>query len=185
MDAITMLKEDHKRVKQLFRQFEQAGPRAQRTKGKIVESIVKELSVHSAVEEQAFYPAIKGVSEELTEGVLESLEEHHVAKWLLSELDGMSPTHERFDAKVTVLIESIRHHVEEEETDLFPKVRKQFSRSELAELGEVMENVKKLAPTRPHPKAPDEPPGNLGAGLVSGFVDRVRDRIRLERRKAS
>jgi hemerythrin superfamily protein len=189
MDAITMLKDDHKRVKQLFRDFEKSGARAQRTRAKIVENIIKELSVHAAVEEQVFYPAVKGVSEELTKHVLESLEEHHVAKWLLSELDGMDPSDERFEAKVTVLIESIKHHVEEEETEFFPDVRKCFTRSELADLAEVMEKAKKLAPTRPHPRAADEPPGNVVSGLLSGFVDRVRDRARenerTARRKAS
>ena len=72
----------------------------------------------------------------------------------------MSPEAERYDAKVTVLIESVRHHVEEEEQDMFPRVRKALSREQLSELGDLIERAKKVAPTRPHPKAPDEPPGN-------------------------
>lgn len=185
MDALTLLKNDHKTVEDLFKKFEKAGDNAHKTKQKLVQRMIQELSVHAAVEETTFYPFVKGVNEELTSDVLESLEEHHVVKWLLSELDGMSPTAERFDAKVTVLTESVRHHVEEEERDMFPLVRKALSRDQLNELGELIERAKKVAPTRPHPKAPDEPPGNVMTALVSGFIDRVRSTAVTASRKAT
>jgi hemerythrin superfamily protein len=185
MDAITLLKNDHKTVEDLFKKFEQAGDGAKKTKAKIVERIIQELAIHAAIEEMAFYPFIKGVNDEITDDVLESLEEHHVVKWVLSELEGMSPDAERFDAKVTVLIENVRHHVEEEETEMFPLVRKALSRSDLDELGDLLAQAKKTAPTHPHPKAPDEPPGNAIAGLVSGLVDRVRDSMKDATRKSA
>ncbi len=175
MDAIALLKSDHRTVEDLFKKFEKAGEGAQRTKAKLVERMVHELSVHAAVEETTFYPFVKGVNEKLTSNVLEGLEEHHVVKWLLSELDGMSPDEERFDAKVSVLMESVRHHVEEEEGEMFPQVRKAVSRAQLDDLGALIERAKKSAPTRPHPAAPDEPPGNVVSGLVAGLIDRVRD----------
>src|SRR4028118_2193773 len=75
----------------------------------------------------------------------------------------MKPDHERFKAKMSVLMESVRHHVKEEESELFPKVRKEIKRKELAELGEALEKAKKTAPTQPHPRAPDTPPGHLVA----------------------
>jgi hemerythrin superfamily protein len=175
MDAITLLKNDHKTVNELFKKFEKAGDSAHKTKAKLVEQIIHELAIHAAVEEVAFYPFIKGASEHLKDDVLESLEEHHVVKWLLSELEGMNPKDERFDAKVTVLIENVRHHVKEEEEEMFPRVRKMLSRSDLQELGEALANAKKVAPTHPHPKAPDEPPFNAIASVVSGLVDRARD----------
>ena len=175
MDAITLLKNDHKTVNELFKKFEKAGDNAHKTKAKLVEQIIHELAIHAAIEEVAFYPFIKGVSPDVTDDVLESLEEHHVVKWLLSELEGMSPKAERFDAKVTVLIENVRHHVEEEEQDMFPRVRKLLSRSDLQELGEALANAKKIAPTHPHPKAPDEPPFNVIASVVSALIDRARD----------
>jgi len=175
MDAITLLKNDHKTVNELFKKFEKAGDNAHKTKAKLVEQIIHELAIHAAIEEVAFYPFIKGVSPDVTDDVLESLEEHHVVKWLLSELEGMSPKAERFDAKVTVLIENVRHHVEEEEQDMFPRVRKLLSRSDLQELGEALANAKKIAPTHPHPKAPDEPPFNAIASVVSALIDRARD----------
>src|SRR5262245_40794749 len=126
MDAITLLKNDHRTVEKLFKQFEKAGDRAHVQKRKIVDRIIEELSVHAAVEEQIFYPVARGAVPETEEIALESLEEHHVVKWVLSELQDMGPKNERFDAKVTVLIENVRHHVEEEESDFFPEVRKQL-----------------------------------------------------------
>jgi hypothetical protein len=98
-------------------------------------------------------------------------------KWLLSELVDMDPDHERFDAKVTVLIENVRHHVEEEENEFFPKVRGQLGRNELADLGETLADAKKSAPTRPHPRMPDAGPANVVAGAITGVVDRVGDNL--------
>jgi hemerythrin superfamily protein len=188
MDAITLLKDDHRNVKELFRKFEQAGERAHKTKRTLVDKITEELSVHSAIEEQVFYPAVREAVETAGEDVLESLEEHHIVKWTLSELEDMDPQDERFDAKVTVLIESVRHHIEEEEGEMFPKVRRALSRSQLSDLGELMERAKLAAPTRPHPRSPDEPPGNLVAGPVAAVLDAGKDavkRVRSRRSKAS
>jgi hypothetical protein len=98
--------------------------------------------------------------------VLESLEEHLIVKWELAALADLDPSDERYDAKVTVLIENVRHHVKEEESEFFPKLRNAL-RSELLELGEALERAKKTAPTRPHPMLPDEPPGNLVAGAAA------------------
>jgi len=185
MDAITTLKNDHRTVEDLFKKFQKAGERAHKSKRKLVDRMIEELSVHAFVEETTFYPFVKGVNKDVTSDVLESLEEHHVVKWLLSELEGMTPQAERFEAKVTVLIENVRHHVEEEEQEMFPRVRKALSRDQLNELGDLLARAKKVAPTHPHPKAPDEPPGNVVAGLVSGFVDRVRDAARPSPQRAA
>ena len=177
MNAITLLKNDHKTVEDLFKRFEKLGPRAVKSKQDVVERIIRELSIHAAIEEMLFYPAIR----EATEGtapddmVLESLEEHHIVKWVLSELENMPAGHERFDAKVTVLIENVRHHVKDEEKDLFPQVNKLLGRGALDELGEAMAKAKKTAPTRPHPRSPDEPPGNIVAGTGAALVDKAID----------
>lgn len=173
-DAITLLKTDHKRVEALFKKFEKAGENAHTTKRDIVDKIIEELSVHAAIEEQVFYPAVRAAVPEADDDVLEGLEEHHVVKWTLSELDGMDPEHERFTAKVTVLMESVRHHVEEEESDMFPKVREALGRKALTEIGDAMEQAKEVAPTRPHPRQPDEPPGNLMAGPAAAALDKAR-----------
>jgi hemerythrin superfamily protein len=175
MDAITLLKADHKTVEDLFKKFEKAGERATKTKRDLVDRMIKELAIHAAIEEQVFYPAVREAVPDTDSNVLESLEEHHVVKWTLSELEGMDPESERFDAKTTVLIESVRHHVKEEEEELFPKVREALGRNFLSELGDAMADAKRSAPTHPHPHSPDTPPGNVVAGAVAAILDRARD----------
>ena len=118
-----MLKNDHQQVEDLFRRFEQAGDRAYAEKRQLVDRIIEELSKHAAVEEQVFYPATRMTVPGTDDIVLESVEEHHIVKWELDELKDLDPRDERFDAKVTVLIENVRHHVDEEESEYFPKVR--------------------------------------------------------------
>ena len=173
MDAIALLRDDHKTVEQLFKRFEKAGDRAYVEKRQIVDRIIEELSVHAAIEEQVFYPVARETVPGTEDVALESLEEHHIVKWLLSELVDLDPEHERFDAKVTVLMENVRHHVEEEQDEFFPKVRAQLSRTALADLGQALADAKKTAPTRPHPRMPDAPPGNSVVGALAGVVDRV------------
>jgi len=174
MDALTLLKADHEAVEEKFVKFEDLGPRAIKTKAALVADVIEALSVHAAVEEELLYPAVRDRLADEQDQVLEALEEHHVVKWTLSELDGMSPDHERFDAKFTVLMESVRHHVREEENELFPKVRKGFTRTELTELGEALAQAKLTAPKKPHPRSPDEPPMNTVAAMVSYPFDALR-----------
>jgi hemerythrin superfamily protein len=185
MDAIAILKNDHKTVEGLFKKFEQAGDRAYKTKRGLVDEIITELSVHAAIEEQVFYPATREAREETEEMVLEALEEHHLVKLALSELEKMAPEDERFTAKVTVLIENVRHHVKEEEGEMFPKVRKAMKPDKLRALGEQLEEAKKSAPTRPHPAAPDEPPGNVVTGGMAAVMDAGKDAVRGVREEIS
>lgn len=175
MDAITLLKADHKSVERLFKQFEKAGPTAEQTRRKIADAIIRELSVHAAIEEQYFYPAVRELVPDEEDLALESIEEHHIVKWVLSELDGLDPGDERFRPKMTVLIEMVRHHVDEEESDLFPAVRAALGRKQLTEIGEMLVKAKPGAPQHPHPRAPDTPPLNRLAGTIAGVVDRARD----------
>jgi hemerythrin-like domain-containing protein len=164
-------------VERLFKRFERAGSRAHVEKREIVDRIIEELSSHAAIEEQLFYPVARATVPKAEAIVLESLEEHHIVKWVLSELEGMAPEDERFDAKVTVLIENVRHHVKEEEDEFFPMVRDQLGRNALGDLGDAMAAAKKAAPTRPHPRAGDTPPGNLVVGTAAGVADRVGDTV--------
>lgn len=184
-DAIVLLKDDHKTVEKLFKKFEGLGDAAWKSKRQVVDDIVKELSVHAAIEEQIFYPAVRKALPDLQGDVLEGLEEHHIVKWTLDELKDLDAQDERFDAKVTVLMESVRHHVKEEEGDLFPAVRKGLGRKVLQDLGAELEKQKTFAPKKPHPAAPDEPPANLLAGPGAAAVDAVVGgaKSRLLRRK--
>ena len=177
MDAITLLRDDHKTVERLFKRFEKAGDRAHVEKRQIVDRIIEELSVHAAIEEQVFYPVARATVPDTEDIALESLEEHHIVKWVLAELADLDPSDERFDAKVTVLIENVRHHVEEEEGEFFPKVRDELNRKALADLGAALADAKKSAPTHPHPRLPDVPPGNTVGGAIAGVVDRVGDNL--------
>lgn len=177
-DAIAYLKGDHRQVEKVFKAYEKAGERAFRTKRKLVDEMISELSQHAAVEEQFFYPAARREVPETTDDVLESMEEHHIVKWILSELIQLKADDERFDPKVTVLIENVRHHVQEEEQDLFPQVRANMARKDLVELGARLQEAKRVAPTRPHPRSPDEPPANLIIGAVAGAVDRARAAVK-------
>jgi hemerythrin superfamily protein len=173
-DAIALLKADHREVNALFKQFEQAGS-ARAKKSRLVQTIIEELSRHAAIEELAFYPAVRREVAGATPDVLEAIEEHHVVKWLLYELEGLSPADERFDAKVTVLIESVRHHVREEENDLFPRVRARLGRERLVAIGDELRAAKPRVSTRPHPRAPDEPPANAIVAGAVGALDKARE----------
>lgn len=177
MNAITLLKQDHKIVQELFARYEQCSPDDADQKKMLVEKIIRELSVHAAIEEQVFYPMVRKEVDGATDQVLESLEEHHVVKWLLSELDGMTPSDERYDAKMSVLMESVRHHIEEEEGDMFPKVSK-LGRNKLDDIGKQLDAAKASAPTTPMPRAPDSPPANLVMNPAAGMLQKAATRIR-------
>jgi hemerythrin superfamily protein len=148
-DALVLLKDDHKHIKSLFREFERAGENATKTKGSIVKKIIEALTVHTYLENELVYPEVRKLLPELEDDVLESYEEHHVADVLCVELAVLSPEHERFDAKTTVLIENVEHHIAEEEQDWFPKVREGLGRKQLQELGERMLTMRTTAPTQP------------------------------------
>jgi hemerythrin-like domain-containing protein len=173
-DAIALLKGDHREVEQLFKRFERAASGAHRAKGQLVASMIEALSRHAEIEELVFYPAVREQMPKSEPDVLEALEEHHVVKVVLRELESLDPAAERFDAKVTVMMEAVRHHVKEEENDLFPKVRSRIDRRDLVEMGDALRRAKRVVPTRPHPSAPDTPPGNVVAGAAVAVIDRAR-----------
>lgn len=148
-DAIVLLKQDHQEIRRQFRAFEKAGKDAHATKGKIVDRIIELLTVHTYVENEVMYPRVRELLPDLEDDVLESYEEHHVADVLVVELAAMKPGDERFDAKTTVLIESVTHHIDEEEQDWFPKVREGLGRKALQDIGAAMIEARAKAPTRP------------------------------------
>lgn len=148
-DAIVMLKDEHKDILRAFKEFEDTGDDAHKTKGKLVERIIELLTVHTYIENEVMYPRVRELVPELEADVLESYEEHHVADVLVTELAAMKPTDERFTAKTTVLIENVRHHIEEEEDEWFPKVREALGRKVLQEIGADMAEARKTAPRSP------------------------------------
>ena len=148
-DAIVILKHDHTVVRKLFVDFQRAGAGATVAKGKLAKRIIEELTVHTYIENEVMYPEVRTLMPEVQDDVLESYEEHHVADVLCMELFAMTPEAERFDAKMSVLIEIVTHHMDEEEQDWFPKVRKGLGRKQLQEIGARMVQLKKTAPRSP------------------------------------
>jgi hemerythrin-like domain-containing protein len=148
-DAIVMLKDEHKTILRAFRDFEAAGDDAHATKGKLVNKIIELLTVHTYIENEVMYPRVRELVPALEDDVLESYEEHHVADVLVMELVAMKPTDERFTAKTTVLIENVRHHIEEEEQEWFPEVREALGRKVLQEIGAEMAAAREKAPRTP------------------------------------
>jgi len=148
-DAIVILKDDHKRVRALFKKFQDSSPNAHTARAKIVDDIIQELTVHTYVENEVMYPQVRALVPELEQDVLESYEEHHVADLLVMELMALAPEAEHFQAKTTVLIENVTHHMDEEENDWFPKVRSALGRKQLTDIGERLLEAKKTAPRHP------------------------------------
>jgi len=148
-DAIVVLKADHKEILKAFKDFENAGKNATKTKGKLVDRIIELLTVHTYLENEVMYPRVRELLPELEDDIDESYEEHHVADLLVVELAAMKPDADRFDAKTTVLIENVRHHIEEEEGEWFPKVRAGLGRTQLQEIGAAMLRARDVAPRRP------------------------------------
>ena len=137
MDAIALLKEDHRKVKALLDELEPTTERAVKTRQELFDRIKDELTVHEIIEEEIFYPTLKQ-HPKAKEIVLEGYEEHEVVNHVMGELEGLPVDDETWGAKASVMIENIRHHIEEEEGDMFVKARQVFDRAELNQLGEAM-----------------------------------------------
>src|ERR1041385_5557986 len=140
MNALELLKTDHKTVKELFEKAE--GVENAKQQKKLFEQIKEELETHTHIEETVFYPAVEKI-DELKDMVLESLEEHKQVKTLLREMENLTEDSEKFEPKLKVLMENVEHHAEEEEEGkMFPKVRKLMDIQTLEQLGEELEAAK-------------------------------------------
>ena len=144
MDAITMLKTDHDKVKRLLDELESTTERGVKTRQELFATIKGELTVHEAIEEEIFYPALKS-HPKARDIVLEGYEEHHVVDLLMGELERLDVSDEAWGAKAVVMKENIEHHIEEEEGDMFKQARRVFDRQELDDLGARMAERKASA----------------------------------------
>ena len=138
-DAIAMLKADHQRVKDLFAQYEAA--ENVETKRTLAEQAFRELETHAQLEENVFYPAVNDETDEGPELVKESLQEHATVKQLIAELRQMGPQSNGFDAKFHELMHNVEHHMEEEESEMFPLAEQELA-EDLEELSEEMQELK-------------------------------------------
>jgi hemerythrin-like domain-containing protein len=141
MDAIALLKDDHDRMKKLLDELEGTTERGVKTRERLFTRVKEELTVHEAIEEEIFYPALREhpKTKEIT---LEAYEEHHVVNLVMVEIDGLPYDDEQWGAKFTVMKENIEHHIEEEEGEMFKQARQVFDRDELEALGERMRSRK-------------------------------------------
>lgn len=178
MDAIGLLTSQHREVDTAFKEFESLGTDDAQRKKELARSVITDLSVHAGLEEVAFYPTVKEALPDMADEIDHDLEEHNEAKQLLSDLQGMDPTDDEFDDKFSSLISDVRHHVEDEENNLFPRVSEAMTEQELNDLGQAMEDLQGKVPTNPHPHAPQEPPANVALGPIAGVLDRLRDSVR-------
>jgi hemerythrin-like domain-containing protein len=141
LDAAEMLRQDHQKVKDLFRKYSELGEGALKSKERLAEQIMRELEVHTRLEEEIFYPRARQARQDLEDVVAEGFEEHHVADLLMEEIRGLQPSDETFDAKMKVLCENIQHHIEEEETELLPEAERAL-RDQMETITEQMQQMK-------------------------------------------
>jgi len=142
MNAFDILKEDHKKVADLFEKLEPTTERAIKTREELFAKLKMELDVHSHIEETILYPVLKEI-EETRDITLEGIEEHRIVKQLLTELDRISKDTEQWTAKLTVLKENVEHHVEEEEGEMFKQARSALSKEQIEQLTTRIEAEKK------------------------------------------
>jgi hemerythrin superfamily protein len=144
MDAIGLLKEDHEKVRKLFKQLDKAtGPR----RDELFATLTRELELHTTVEERYLYPVMDRVKS-AHELVQESYQEHHQVDVVIAEMQGLQPDGDAWQAKLAVLREDVEHHADEEEKELFPAVRKELGKRELEEMGRGIEQMKAQAQAR-------------------------------------
>jgi iron-sulfur cluster repair protein YtfE (RIC family) len=141
MNAFELLKQDHKKVSGIFENLEPTTERGVKTREELFAQLKQELDIHARIEEEIFYPAIKE-AKETRDITLEAYEEHNVVKQLLAEMDELPKSDETWGAKLKVLKENVEHHVEEEETEMFPSAREVLSKEQIEELGTRMEASK-------------------------------------------
>lgn len=175
-DLVSVITTDHREVEAIFQELEgnQGTPEHRRD---LVDHVIAELIRHSVAEEQYMYPAAREALPDGDKVVDHELEEHAEAEQVMKDLDGLDPADPEFDRLVGKLIGDIRHHIEEEETDLLPKLQQHCTSEQLLDLGQKVTAAKKRAPTRPHPSAPDKPPANKVLGPGAALVDRMRDAL--------
>jgi len=176
-DVIAVIKADHAAVNQLFRRYASLGDRLFTSRRRIAERVIKELSIHAAVEEQILYPHVSAAVPNGEMLVKAALAEHQSLKETLAMLDECSPESEEFDELMARARDEVRRHVKEEEEasdGILGQLRKHASREELQQMATM---AKRLAPTHPHPHAPSTPPGNVIIGAAAALIDKARDKM--------
>ena len=175
-DVVDVLMTDHREVEAIFVELESRQGTPERRR-QLADVVIAELVRHSVAEEAYVYPAARKALPDGDQLAEHDISEHADAERTMQELEALDPSDPRFDEVLTRLTATIRHHVQDEESDLFPRLRAAVAREELVELAGKVEKAKKAAPTRPRPAAPDHPPANKMLAPGTGLVDRMRDAL--------
>jgi hemerythrin superfamily protein len=166
---------DHREFESVFTEIESGGD--PRTQPELVEHVIAGIVRHAVAEEEYVYPAARSALPNGDEIAEHEIKEHSEAEEIMKAIEGTDTQDSRYDDLVRQLIGDIRHHIEDEESDLLPALRDACSPEQLHELSEKFQRAKSMAPTRPHPLAPDRPPANRILAPGAGLVDRLRDAL--------
>jgi len=172
-DAAEVLIEDHRRAERLFSDIKRSTDPKERTEK--ANLLIKELSQHGYVEEQVVYPTLKHFE---TPGIVladTSFKDHQKLKEELYAFDQSKSTDPNFDRLLGVLEKDFNDHIKKEEAEIFPLMRQRLPKQEIDQMGSLIENMKIVAPTRPHPGAPAEGVSSTVVGPLNAFMDRIRD----------
>ena len=137
MDAMKLLKDDHEKVKKMLQELESTTERGVKTRQELFSKVKHELTIHEAIEEEIFYPALRE-HPKTKEIALEAYEEHHVVDMVMAEIESVAFDNEQWAAKFMVMKENLEHHIEEEEGEMFKQAKQVFEKEELEHLGDQM-----------------------------------------------
>jgi len=168
MDAITLLKSDHRKVERMLQRYRSANG----NKAAIVRQITAELTAHMDAEERELYPVLRTALEDGPSLMEDAVKEHGEARGLLAELARGQEGSFDMDAKVATLRRAIEHHVKDEEQEIFPKMRQTLPKSRVQEIGARIARAKATAPKQPSPREAQKSPGSSVGGIVSAATDR-------------
>jgi hemerythrin-like domain-containing protein len=176
-DVIEILEHDHREVEEMFKELESlrgaVGEDELARRKELTDNVTIELVRHSVAEEILVYPKV--ADKVSADEVEHAREEHAEAEETLKKLEKLDPDDPRFDDELQTLMEEIRHHIEDEEGEMFAHMRQSIDEDELRRLGARVEAFKKVAPTRPHPNVPNEALPRAAAGPAASLFDRMRD----------
>lgn len=175
-DLLTVIIADHRAFEEVFQLLERKDGSPQDRRD-LADHMITELVRHSVAEEQFMYPEVRKSLDHGDKVADHEIEEHGEVEELLKQLEGIAATDPKFDSTVQEVILNVRHHMQEEESQTLPRLAQVCSDERLTELGEMVLQAKKIAPTRPHPNAPSTPPANLVLGPGVGLIDRLRDAL--------
>jgi hemerythrin superfamily protein len=176
-DVIEILEHDHREVEEMFKELESlrgaTTDEAQSRRKTLTEQVTIELVRHSVAEEVLVYPQVE--SKIGPEEVEHARKEHKEAEQTLQRLEKLDADDPAFDDELSELMEEIRHHIEDEEGQMFAQMRQAIDADDLRSLGARVETFKKVAPTRPHPNVPNDALSRTVAGPAASLLDRMRD----------